>query len=267
MKKQNIFNIAIVTVALILVIIIGLYYLQTEHDSLTFSGPNIYRAVYAWEIMNEQGYEVNINFEGEWTDNNKPAKGTGIVLHGAEGAFLILYEDKEISVGGPTSGKEHIQAVSIILEPAHKSVVKIGLEPQRSESLENFIQTIESLSDAISDNIYTIGLEGDIMMDSETLLKPTIIQELDNILKGDNSITFYETGLRFSLKNANLADLAEIRDMFLLNEIQISNVATSRLVIINRVEDYPKKTELELVQCLPGETKTYSLRIIKKPIQ
>ncbi len=246
---------------------IGYRYATAETESLEFSGPNIYRAIYAYEIMNERGFEVNLVFEGKWTDTGENAQGTGTVLKGEEGTFTIKYREQEITVGGPTSGKEHIAAGSIKLEPAHSAVVKLGLTARSSDSLDMLVKELDTLAETLVSDIHNTGISGSIMLDSETLLKPTILQEIDNILGPGNEVEFYETGLVFSINNADTKDLAEIANMLRLNNIEIAKAATSRMTVLVRADEQIDKTEDELSANVPETANVYSLKIIKKSVQ
>jgi|TARA_Y100000310_G_scaffold341572_1_gene441149 hypothetical protein len=264
MVRRNFFNTAIIVIAIILVLLIGYRYATTESETLHFSGPNIYRAVYAYEVMHEQGFEVNLEFEGKWTDSGELATGSGIVLEAGEGKFVIDYQNSEISVGGPTSGAEHVGAATIILTTTHASVIKLGLEPRSSGDLDSLVSELNSLAERLV-TPQSIGIAGEIMLDSETLLKPTIIQEIDNILKPRNEITFFETGLKLSLENSDLTELAEVANLLKASGIGVSKAATSRMLLLVRCSC--TLTEAELNEKIPEAANVYSLQLIKTPVQ
>ena len=80
MAKKNLLNTIIILAAIILVIIISLKLFAVEESTLTFSGPNIYRAVYVYETMNEQGYSVDLSLIGKWTDTGEKFEGSGLII-------------------------------------------------------------------------------------------------------------------------------------------------------------------------------------------
>ncbi|MFH1450496.1 MAG: TrmB family transcriptional regulator sugar-binding domain-containing protein [archaeon] len=267
MERRNIFNVAIFALALVLVFLIGLHYLNSESESLHFSGPNIYRAIYAWEVMDGQGYEVRLEFEGRTTSTGEATAGAGVVIQGKEGAFTIADENNEITIGGPTSGKEDVQAATLILAPAHEGVIKIGLNPMSFESLDALIKQFEKIAEVAGGEVYGIGIEGELLLDSETDLKPTIIQELNNILKGENNIIFYESGLHLTLENADLKDLSEIMNMFMWKNVKITGAATGRTRMLIRTVSKVQESREDISGRIPADVSTYSVQIINKPIQ
>jgi len=268
-KTFNVFNITIILVIVILVALISVRYYTTEpQKDLHFSGPNIYRAVYAYEVIHEQGFEASLYFEGKWVDSGELIEGRGMIIAGEDGTFTIEYDKRELTIGGPTSSSEQIAATKVVLYPAHSDIIKVKMGPQRIGNFDSLIKKLDRLADRLvpEENIYNIGFEGDIMIDTELNLKPTIVQELDNILKQGNEVDFYESGLRISLKNADLSDLENIRSLLDQRSIEVSNIATSRLVVLIRSKQSIKGTDNMLFESIAHDIGVYSLKIIKKPL-
>jgi len=244
------------------------YYVTEPQEDLHFSGPNIYRAVYAYEVIHEQGFEASLYFEGKWVDSGELIENRGMITAGEGGTFTVEYDGRELTIGGPTSSSEHIAATKVVLQPAHSDIIKAKMHPQRIGNFDSLIRKLDRLADKLvpEENIYNIGFEGDIMIDAGLNLKPTIVQELDNILKPGNDITFYESGLRLSLKNADLSDLESIRALLDQRSIEVSNIATSRLVVLIRSKQPIKGTDDLLFDSIANDIGVYYLKIIKKPL-
>ncbi len=268
--KKNIINLLIVVVALVFIIGIALRFYAAEERSLNFSGPNVYRAVYVFDAMQKQGFSVNLKFSGKWTDSNEKIDSQGLVVDGLFGEFTILLDSREVTVGGPFSSAEDIQAGSLSLVPAHKAVVKIGIEPQDFLSLSSFNNFAADFSSSVvpETNTYEIGVEGDITLDVSETLKPTIIQDLNNIFRPKNEFVLFERGLTLKLKNANADELKKVDELFKNKGINVEKIATSRLILYVRA----KETPVELREVLQKRTeknnvKMFLFKIITKPVK
>lgn len=270
MKKPNPFNIVIIILAIILVLAISVHFLGVEERTLTFSGPNIYRAVYLYEVMDGQGYLVNLEVDGNWVDTGGQFNGKGLVTEAEKGQFVMLYGGDEVSVGGPTSATEDISASQLILSPAHAAVVKVGIEPVSDNTFASLNTKLGTLATALvpSSNLYNIGIHGDIMLDVDASLTPTIVQGLDNILKPNNEITLYEHGLRFSFSNADLNDLSAVNTFLNSNGIEVTKVATSSIELAVRSNAAILDNRDSLMQkAEPFSFTIYLLRVINSPLK
>ena len=268
--KRNVINILIAAVALVFVLGIALRFYAAEERTLNFSGPNVYRAVYVFDAMQKQGFSVNLKFSGKWTDTNEKIDGNGLIVDAELGSFEILLDSREVTVGGPFSSSDDIQAASLSLIPAHAAVVKIGVEPQEFLSLNSFNTYFENFASYIiqPSNIYEVGIEGDITLDFAGIIKPTLIQDLNNILRPGNDHVLFERGLILKLKNANLEELKAAAQLFETKGIKVEKVATSRLNLYLRTREKPLETREALQKRAESSgVKIFLFKIITKPVQ
>lgn len=268
-KKTNVFNVIIILVAIGLVAIISTHYGAMEENTLTFSGPNIYRSVYVFEIMQEQGYEVLLTIDGAWTDTGEPFEGSGVILEAEQGQYLIDYSGNQVSVGGPQTGTEDLSASKLYLSPLHDSVVKVGIMPASFTTLSESISELNTLSYSLvpAENLYNVGIVGDVMLDTQEILSPTLVQEIDNILPPNNEIILYDKGIRLSFENAKLADLSEINSLLTKKGITVTAVATSRLELQVRSDSSIKEVRETLQQSAEARGfGIYLLRVINEPV-
>lgn len=267
-KKVNLFNTIIIILAIALVITIGLHYYSMEENTLTFSGANIYRSVYIYQIMDEQGFAVLLTIDGQWVDTQEAFQGSGVIVDGEFGQYTMEYHDNYVTVGGPQSAAEDISANELKLSTLHESVLKIGLEPVKSTSLSSlYAEFLSFTNNLVDEKIYNIGLTGDVMIDTSTALQPTIVQEIDNLLKPGNTIELFDNGMRISFENAELSDLDAIADLLYDKNILVTGVATSKLELLIRTETEISESR-EAVESRIANTiyTTYLIRIIKSPI-
>ena len=269
-RKKNLLNVLIVIIALILVLAISLHLFAMEEKTLNFSGANIYRAVYVYDAMEHQGFLVNLDVTGYWTDTNELFEDSALILDATKGNFLVLYEDREIAIGGPTSTTEDIAAEQLILKPLNKELIKLGLEPISYSNLATLNSKLERLSLSLltKEEIYDVGIRGDVMIDTDTTLKPTIIQKIENLLKPRNEITLYNNGIQLSLENANLDDLKAINELLSNEKVSSTDVATSRLEVLVRTKStIGESTDTLLNKAEQSDFEIYMLRLISDPIQ
>lgn len=268
--KKNAINLMIVIVALLLITAIAMRFYGAEEKTLNFSGPNVYRAVYVYDAMQKQGYSVNLTFSGRWTDTNEKTSGSGLILKGELGEFTILLDSRQVTVGGPFSSADDIQASSLILVPNHRAVVKIGLEPFSRNSLAALNLKLESFAQQIipAENIYEIGVEGDITLDVSNNLKPTITQDLNNIMP-QNEFVLYDNGLILKLESANIEGLKSVNQLFAQKNISVQKVATSQLILYVRTKEIPAESSAALLAKAQdsGSLGLFLLRIITNPVQ
>ena len=267
-RKVNVFNAVIIILAFALVVTIGLHYYAMEENTLTFSGANIYRSVYIYQIMDEQGFAVLLTIDGRWVDTQEAFQGSGIVVDGEYGQYTMEYYDNYVTVGGPQSAAEDISANEIKLSTLHDSVLKIGLEPASSLSLSGLYSELLVFTDLLVDEeIYNVGISGDVMVDTSTALQPTLVQEIDNLLKPGNEVELFDNGLRIGFENAELSDINAISDLLSGKGIMVSGVATSKLELIVRTKGEISESRDTIEERISGTGySTYLLRIIKSPI-
>ncbi len=267
--RKNVINLLIVVVALIFIVGIALRFYLAEERTLNFSGPNVYRAVYVYDAMQKQGFSVNMKFSGRWTDSGEKVSGEGLIVGTDLGSFTIIFEGREVTVGGPFSGKEEIQAASFSLIPAHTAVVKIGVEPKEFLSLNSFNNFFENFVNSIvgAGNIYETGISGDITLDVSETLKPTLIQDLNNIFRPKNEFVLFENGLLLKLEDANIDELKEVDKLFERKGIKIEKLATSRLELFLRTKEIPLETREALQRrAEAGGVKIFLFKVITKPV-
>jgi len=268
--KQNVLNLIIIAVALVLITGIALRFYAAEERTLNFSGPNVYRAVYVLDAMQKQGYSVDLKFTGKWTDTNEKINLQGLIVDGEFGSFTILLDGREVTVGGPFSSSDDIQASSLSLVPAHKASVKIGIEPQEFSSLKQFNSFVENFAYSVipANNVYEIGVEGDITLDVSDTIKPTLIQDLNNILRSENEYVLFERGLILKLKSANTKELNEVAQLFENKGIKVEKLATSRLILYMRTKEKPaEQREILQKRAEDSGVEIFLFKIITKPVQ
>jgi len=267
--RKNVINLLIVVVALIFIVGIALRFYIAEERTLNFSGPNVYRATYVYDAMQKQGFSVDLKFSGRWTDSDEKVESEGLIVDTDLGSFTIILDGREVTVGGPFSSTEDIQAASLSLVPAHAVVIKIGIESQEfsdlkslNSFLENFVNRIISPS-----NIYEIGIKGDITLDVSETIKPTIIQDLHNVLRPQNEFVLFERGLIIKLEDANVDELKEVAGLFENKGIKLEKVATSRLELFLRAKEKPLETREALQKRAEDYwAKIFLFKIIAKPV-
>lgn len=269
-SKKNAINLLIILVAVILIAAIAIRLFGVEEQTLRFSGPNVYRAVYVFDAMQKQGFSVNLRFDGRWTDTGAQISSEGLILDGQLGEFTILLGNRQVSLGGPFSSSSDLQASRIILVPNHRAVVKVGLEPLSAGTLSELNSRLENFANAVipRSDIYETGIEGDVTIDVSPSLMPTLLQELSNVLRPQNDFVLYDNGLILKLKNANLDDMGNINQLFVQKNLSIQKVATSRLLLYVRAKEIPSESSAALL----GKAKnfgleTFLLTTITKPVQ
>ncbi len=268
--RKNVINLIIIVIALILIVGIALRFYAAEERTLNFSGPNVYRAVYVFDAMQKQGYSVDLKFSGRWTDSGVVVNSQGLILEGELGRFTILLDGREVTVGGPFSSADDIQATGLSLVPAHKAVVKVGIEPQEFTSLKTFNSLVENFGNSVvtSRNIYDVGVEGDITLDVADTIKPTLIQDLNNVLRPGNEYVLFERGLILKLKNANAGDLRNIEQLFAGKGIKVEKGATSRIILYLRTKETPAESRDILQKRAENSgVKLFLFKVITKPVQ
>ena len=269
-SRKNAINLLIFGVALVLIIAIAMRLYGVEEKTLHFSGPNVYRAVYVYDAMQKQGFSVDLKFDGRRTDSEKKISSEGLVLGGELGEFTIMLNGRQVTVGGPFSSSDDIQASSLILVPNHKAVVKAGLDPLSADSLSDLNSELANFAAAIipAANIYETGIEGDITLDVSSSLQPTIIQQLGNVLRPQNEIVLYDRGLILKLENANLDDLESISQFFAQQNISVQKVATSSITLYVRTKEIPAESSAAiLVKAQNSGFNPFLLVISSKPVQ
>ena len=250
--------------------ILSFRFAYQEQETLTFSGSNIYRSIYVYEIMKEQGYQVNLDIKGKWVDTQEPFDESVLILSGARGQYEVLYNDHIYTVGGPSSAVEDISANYLKLVPMHKSVVKVGINPITANSLDDLSSNIEDFSYNVvsEENVFNIGIHGDILIDVNASLQPTLVQEIDNILKPNNEITLFEKGIRLSLENSDTNDLHELSRLLKLNNFQVTRVATSDLDIQIRSTKEITENQQDLLKSTDNtDFNVFLLNIFNEPLQ
>ncbi|HIK00114.1 TPA: hypothetical protein H1016_01065 [archaeon] len=268
--KKNVVNLLIVVIAVALIVAIALRFNISEEMTLNFSGPNVYRAVYVYAAMQEQGFSVNLKFSGKWTDNNEKIDSEGLILNAELASFTILLNGREVTVGGPFSSIDDIQAVSLSLAPNHRAVVKAGLEPLMYKDVSSLTDKLDKFSASLvpRENISEVGISGDITIDSAKTVMPTIIQELNNALRPGNEYVLFERGLILKLNNANLNDLENAGRLLSREGLDVEKIATGRLEIFIRTKNIPPEGR-DVLQGKAENTglKIFLFKIITKPVQ
>jgi len=269
-SSTNPINVIIVLIVVILLSFIAFRFSNFEEQTLTFSGPNIYRAVYVYQLMESQGYLANLRVEGRWQDTNEPFNDVGLITSADKGRFNIEYQGHSYSIGGSSSAVEDIAADRLHISPLHDGVIKIGITPVTSQSLSLLLFEINGfVEDVIGDDnsLYNVGIKGDLLIDVDTTLKPTIVQEVDNVLKPDNDITLFEKGLRISFSNADLSDLEELISLFSDKNIIIERVATGDMLFFIRTNEPVSISTQELLPVVESSSfDSFLVTIINQPL-
>jgi len=200
----------------------------------------------------------------------KKLEASGRILDTEPGQFLMLWEGKEVTVGGPASSKEDISAVAFSLIPLNREVVKVGLEPVKYNSFSQLITEIDAVSDStVPDEAqHSVALKGSLILDSETTLNPSIIQEIDNAINAKSEFTLYDKGLGLDLNDITLQELKTVNEVLMNEGINVEKVATGRLEILVRSVKTVDGDREELIQKIENRgLETYLLTIIRSPIQ
>jgi len=268
--KFNVINITLIVIIFLLVSLVGVkYYREETQDTLEFSGPNIYRAIYAYNVLDQKGAEVLLDFKGKWVDSGEKIEDVAEIRGGHEGVFIVMYKNKEITIGGPASSSEHIAVTSLSLKLPHSDLIRAVLLPQSIDTIGDLVDKLDRLSKKLipSNNIYNIAINGDIMFDTKKSMTPTIIQDIDNLLPAGNNIEFYQTGLRLKLQNADINDFENINMLLNRRGITVTRVATSRLEVLIRSIHGIGSTDAAMLEKVAQDVGVYSLKIVKDPIQ
>ncbi len=240
-----------------------------DENTLSFTGPNIYRAVYVYETMETQGYSVNLTVNGIWSDTHKPFSGSGLILDTRPGVFLILYNGQELTVGGPTSAKEDISAKGLSLVPNNLEVVKIGIDPVSYQNLSQFYADLSKFTNKLILNTdYKIVVFGDAVIDTNESVYPTILKKLENNLTNCNFV-IYEKGIGVSFNRSDLSDLPKIDAILESNGVGVKNIETGRILLLIRTNFKINESQASLFKKASNLKmfKIYLLKIIKKPVQ
>jgi len=100
-----------------------------EESTLEFTGANIYRAVYAQQLISNAGFASNLQVEGTWRSTGEQFSDEGRILSASTGVFTILYNGRQVLVGGPSTGSEDISAKALRIVVQNADVIRVGVEP------------------------------------------------------------------------------------------------------------------------------------------
>jgi hypothetical protein len=268
--KFNVINITLIVVIFLLVSLVGIkYYREETQDTFEFTGPNIYRAIYAYNILNQKGAEVLLDFKGKWVESGKEIEDVAEIRGGHKGVFTVIYKSKEITIGGPASSSEHIAVTSLSLTLPHSDVLRAVLLPLNIDTIGDLVDKLDRLSKKLipANNIYNIAINGDVMFDTKRSMTPTIIQDIDNLLPAGNTIEFYQTGLRLKLQNADINDFENINMLLNRRGITVTRVATSQLEVLIRSIHGIRSSDEAMLDKVAQDIGVYSLKIITDPLQ
>jgi len=270
-SKKNYVNILVVILVFSLLLTISYRFGIQEENTFTFSGPNIYRSVFVYQLMYNRGYLVNLEVEGKWIDTEEPIHATGLIVQSERGQFRIILDDHIYKVGGPSSATEDIAANRLRLLPLHESVVKVHFNPVHSDSLGDLLSDLTDLSESIlpKDEIYSVGVIGEVLIDVEESLKPSIIQDISNILNPDNSIALFEHGIRLFLRSgADLSDLEELQDIFKSKGLTITSVATGEMELDIRSISLVDENQLAFLESTKdSDFDIFQITVINEPLK
>ncbi|MFO7872668.1 MAG: TrmB family transcriptional regulator sugar-binding domain-containing protein [Candidatus Undinarchaeales archaeon] len=270
MKKKNIYNYLIVISAIILIVFISVKFFGMEENELQFTGPNIYRAVYVYEAVNNRGYAVNLSFDGKWTDSGEGVSGSGRIYSSGMGYFTVNYNGRIVSLGGPLTAKEDISMKSFSIIPLHEEVVKIGLEPAEYSDLNEMYNEINLIAktSAGSGNLYNSGVKGTVMLDTNTTLYPTLIQKINNEAGSELNVKLFDRGLYLYLNNTNAKDIQTVSSVLADENIGVKGTASGRLLLFARAKQRVSADRDEIIDTLKDlNLDPYTVKIIREPIQ
>ncbi len=270
MEKKNIYNYLIVISAIILIIFISVKFFGMEENELQFTGPNVYRAVYVYEAVNNRGYAVNLSFDGKWTDSGEKVSGSGRIYSSAMGYFTINYNGRLVTLGGPLTANEDISMKSFSIIPLHEETVKIGLEPAEYSNLNELYVELNLIAEtsAGSGNLYNSGIKGTVMLDTNTTLYPTLIQKIKNDAGSKLNVKLFDRGLYLYLNNTNAEDIKTVSSVLANENIGIEGTATGRIILFARAKRSVPTDREEIIDNLKDiHLDPYTVKIIREPIQ
>jgi|GEM_PF-1909615 hypothetical protein len=239
-----------------------------EESTLEFTGANIYRAVYAQQLISHAGFASNLQIEGSWRSTGEQFSGEGRILSASKGVFTILYDGRQIMVGGPSTGSEDISARALRIVVQNEDVIRVGIEPSSNTDFSLFMSDLRNIPVQISgENLMETSLRGSISIDSTNTMTPTIAQDLENILGFGSSVTIYDKGLTISLDGVIFNTLDGVSTYFDENNISLSRVSSSRLELDIRTISDSGLSESELSEMAPVSFDYYMLRVIDEPLK
>jgi len=268
MVKRKVFNAAAVVIGFVLLMLIFSHYFSAEEETLSYSGVNVYRAVYAYQTMEEQGFLVDLEAKGKWVDDGSSFRGSGLVLEADKGRFTVLQNRREITIGGASSASDDIAADNIILRPKSEAVVKVGIVPIEDNTLASFTYRMNALARIFVDarNIQGVGIQAEIMVDTDDVLNPTLIQKLYNVMGTHNTIALYDNGFQLVMERATLEELNHIDDILFTSGINYEKVATGRITLLIRSTKDIEDSLGDLWEKLPADYDATMLKIINEPL-
>ncbi len=239
-----------------------------EESTLEFTGANIYRAVYAQQLISNAGFASNLHVEGTWRSTGEQFSDEGRILSASKGVFTILYNGRQVLVGGPSTGSEDISAKALRIVVQNADVIHVGVEPIYGDDFSVFTSSLTSIPIKLAgENIMETSLSGSVSVDSVDSISPTIAQDLENILGFGSSVTIYDKGLTIFLDGVFLKTLEELSSYFSENGILLSRVSSSRLELDIRTVSDSNLSEAELSSRAPASFDYYMLRVIDEPLK
>lgn len=164
-----------------------------SRDVWVFDGADITKAIYVYKSLDNQGFLVKAEIEGEWIYNKEPGSVSGIVTNAYYSSLVIKQGDIRIRVGGRLASKEDFAAKKIILKPIGRSSIKIWIDYLEVEDIHNLKAKLDDLAKEISMPYLYSFLDGRIFLDISSQETPTSYARFLYFLEKNSASASIET--------------------------------------------------------------------------
>ncbi len=215
--KINIFDLLILATFLFL----GMYAVEKgiseylRKDVWVFDGADITKAIYVYKSLDNQGFLVEAEIEGEWVYSKEPGKISGIVANAYYSSLVIKQENLKIRVGGRLASKEDFAAKKIILKPIGKSSVKIWIDYLEADDMPDLQEKLSSLAQEINTPYLYSFLDGKIFLDVPLQYAPTEYGRFSYFLEKNSAsvnMEILEKGIILNIRKFNIENLNSIEN-------------------------------------------------------
>ncbi len=190
-KRKRKINWVDLLILLFLILILG-WFVYNQFAKVvsphTYPGTSIYTVIEDVKTAESEGFIVIAKVTGKWTVNSSEFKGGGVIAKTAPGRLYIIYGDRLLTVGGPSSYLEDVAADLIEIRGASSSVVKFKTRLISSKSISEVVSLLENVTSTLAGSygLACYKFSGAIILRFEELkVNPYIYQML--IAKFDNA--------------------------------------------------------------------------------